>query len=352
MKIPDENFQTNKVGVRLNGDFDNGGSSRDWFISAVVSTENDLIRTDISIAPPPESGGGLKYVLKKSSDRITFWKCNKKGTSSYSIPSSGKLITTSDTLWAEWSQNVHGTCNFSLEAIEVQTGKVIAKREFDYRSFKSVTAAFVGENEQAGNPTVSSGVNDWVIQELLNGYDVWVFDDGYDVFTTASSDCTNWGEGNALNVVANAINNQGITDVAIIGYSHGGGSAYNLAWRMFYDGGTSDSYLYWYPPQVINNPYNLVFTSYIDAVPNSHSLNGIEADSLEVRPYGSLYHLNQYETNSWVGGCSIPTSDENIDRSIIDGGVVYHSGGGETGIDTNSVIQNHLKVRFEQHVSR
>ena len=88
----------------------------------------------------------------------------------------------------------------------------------------------------------------------------------------------------------------------------------------------------------------------IDAVPNDYYTNGLLGVSLDVRPLGSLFHTNQYQTNSWVSGCSVSGSDDNIDRSYLPG--IGHSGGGETGMDTNSVVQNFLTMRFHQRVDK
>jgi hypothetical protein len=234
--------------------------------------------------------------------------------------------------------------------ISTSTGKELFTEELVYRPFNSFTVAFVGENENAGDPVQAPGVNNWVIQELLNGYDVHVYDDGYDMYGNPTVDCSKWGEGNAFNEVANAINNQGIASIAILGYSHGGGSTYNLAWRMFYDGKKSNSVFYQNLPRLIFKNYTLTFTSYIDAVPNAFSLNGGLGDSLEERPVGSRFHTNQYETNSrFVQGCSVPGSDDDIDCSSLG---VEHSGGGELGIDTNSIVQEFLTTRFHQKIKK
>jgi hypothetical protein len=232
-------------------------------------------------------------------------------------------------------------CTLTLSVINTSTGK-----ELVYRPFKSITAAFVGENETAGNPVKSPGVNNWVIQELLNGYDVHVYDDGYDMYGNPTVDCSKWGEGNALNEVANAINNQGIASIAILGYSHGGGTVYNLAWRMFYDGSTSDNPVYRSPPKKIQKPYNIVFTSYIDAVTNSNSINFFAENR---KPLNTGFHLNQYQLNISPHGCSIPSSDDNLNRSGL--GVV-HSADGATSIDENPIVMGLLKERFEQKVVR
>jgi hypothetical protein len=145
MEIPVDKYTANKVGIRLNGDYDNGGVARDWAISSIIPSEKDLIRTDIMITPSPSNG--LKFIIRKGSDNVTFWRSAQKGGIPYSISSSGRSISANGTLWAEWSQNSHGVCPFVLEAIEERNGQVIIKSELTYRSFTSMVVAFVGENQ-------------------------------------------------------------------------------------------------------------------------------------------------------------------------------------------------------------
>jgi hypothetical protein len=262
MPIPEKNWKETKVGIRRNGDYDSGSTTvRDWEISNPIIGENDLIRTDIDMTPV----SGIQYVLKKSSTDVVMWSSSQKGGSQYVVSTTGTTITSDRTLWAEYTNLGNNKCTLTLSVINTSTGKELFTEELVYRPFKSITAAFVGETQQAGDAKNSPAVNTWVIQELLNGYDVHVWDDGHDWFQ--SDDCDEWGNGPALDEIANAINNRGVTNVALLGYSHGGGTVYNLSKRLYYDG----SSCIWYENKVtfsdmIHNPYQLVFTSYIDAV--------------------------------------------------------------------------------------
>jgi hypothetical protein len=276
-----------------------------------------------------------------------MWTSSQKGGSQYVISATGTAITSDETLWAEYTNFGESTCTLTLEVIDTTSGNELFTEELIYRPFNSVTIAFVGENQQAGDPSYSPGVNDWVIQELLNGYDVHVYDDGYDLSTTG--DCNKYGEGVAFDEIYNAINNRGVTNVAILGYSHGGGSVYNLAWRMYYDGGTTGNPAYMFPPQKIQNPYNIVFTSYIDAVTNSNSINFY---SEERRPLNSGFHLNQYQTNGWtyqssyVSGCPTigGTSSNTINIAYTD---LLHD-----TIDEDLRVHSQLTTYFESIVTR
>ena len=141
-------------------------------------------------------------------------------------------------------------------------------------------------------------------------------------------------------VSSNAVNYQGVSSVALVGYSHGGGTVYNLAYRMYYDGQNGNL-------QKITNSYDLDFTSYIDAISNSSNANPLALDEL---PLGTQFHVNQYETNSRIDGCSIPESDVNIDRTGLD---LEHSNDDPTiSIDTNVLVQTTLTVYYLTHVER
>lgn len=294
--------------------------------------------------PPPAPG--LKYLLKQDADRVSFWQSSQKGGTPLVVSATGQVVTTLFTmLWAEWRDTNHGTCGFTLAAIEERTGETIIEKAFDYRSFTSVTCAFVGEFQTAGNHQISPGINDWVIEELLNGYDAHVWDDGFDMASMSFGfygDCNKFGEGATFDEICNAINNRGVNTVALAGYSHGGGSVYNQTWRMFFDGGTSNNWNYWYPPQAINRPYSLVFTGYLDAVTDSNSANFFAEDR---RPLGSQYHTNQYQRlwfTTFRGTFS--NGDEDHDRSYL--------GVGHSTFSTSPVVLNHHRLWYRARVER
>jgi hypothetical protein len=291
MPIPEKNWKENGVGIRRNGDYDNGSTTvRDWAISNPITGEDDLIRTDIDIT----SVSGISYVLKKSSTDVTMWASSQKGGSQYVVSATGTTITSGGTLWAEYTNFGDDEYTLTLSVIYTSTGIELFTEELVYHPFNSVTVAFVGENQQAGDPNYSPGVNDWVIQELLNGYDIHVFDDGHDWFQ--SDDCNEWGEGPALNEIANAINNRNVTKIALLGYSHGGGTVYNLSKRLYYDGTSC----IWYGDvitfsDIIHNAYELIYTSYIDAIRNDKWSRMLPELN---RPINTSYHVNQYQQNT------------------------------------------------------
>jgi hypothetical protein len=144
------------------------------------------------------------------------------------------------------------------------------------------------------------------------------------------------GEGVVLDEIRNSINYQGYNEVAIFGYSHGGGSVYDLASAIeFYSGIFVD------PDFRIIEPFSIVFTSYIDAITNE------TAFAENRRPPLSQYHQNQYQTN--VGFQGGPTTnleflDEEEERSS--------PGQSHGTIDDDPVVLDFLKLRLRQLVTR
>jgi hypothetical protein len=172
---------------------------------------------------------------------------------------------------------------------------------------------------------------------------------------SAITNCNIFGEGNALNEIANAINNRGVTKIALLGYSHGGGTVYNLSKRLYYDG----TNCIWYGDvitfsDIIHNSYELIYTSYIDAIRNdkwSRMLPEIN------RPIDTSYHVNQYQQNTSYpilgdlnGEASSPLGDIDEDRSSWldpDGNQLTHS-----TIDDSVQIKDVITNTFEEKVPR
>lgn len=148
----------------------------------------------------------------------------------------------------------------------------------------------------------------YMAQDLYKeGYDVYVFEDTAVTYP--------WGPGNlwggegtgaALDTVANAINNQGVMNVAIFGHSHGGAATYWLA-RGLANARTASTL----------GAYALQFTGYVDTVRRG-LVSSLLVEPEIRRPWNTGYHFNQFQLNSFVQGASMGTeADENQNRSIL-----------------------------------
>ena len=84
--------------------------------------------------------------------------------------------------------------------------------------------------------------------DYLSFVGVWMYGASWD-------EADEWGRGPAYDTIVNAVNNHGQSKVALVVYSHGGGTVYNVAWRL--NNNYQDS-----KGNTINKPFELVFTSY------------------------------------------------------------------------------------------
>jgi len=92
----------------------------------------------------------------------------------------------------------------------------------------------------------------------------------------------NIGRGAAYNEVINAVNHRRVISLAVYGHSWGGGATYDLINRLTTDAGAG----------LIQNPFDIPYTAYIDAV--QHSLAAIGAAETR-RPPSSQFHVNYYQ---------------------------------------------------------
>lgn len=127
------------------------------------------------------------------------------------------------------------------------------------------------------------------------------------------------------------------SQIAIFGYSHGGGTVYNVAWRIHNNFADTNG-------KTFEKPHTLVFMSYVDAVKNRFY---IDMSGENLRPLGSAFHTSQYQENNYFvdGAHANGDADDDIDRSNIVG--INHN-----NIDDNEIVRDFLKTRFKQKVSR
>jgi len=125
-----------------------------------------------------------------------------------------------------------------------------------------------------------------------------------------------------------AINQRYVSRVALIGYSHGGGEVYDLSAAM--------SNSQW--AGFFTSPYSVIFPSYIDAI--GQPLLG----SVNLRPVGSVYHVNQYQQNSLILQGDSNNGNVDVDRSIL--GLTH------TSIDDSPAVLGILTRYFRKKVVR
>ncbi len=341
MPIDEADWTQHNVGIRRNNDYDSytgGDLIPDSSVSSASAKEDDLIRVFVDI---DETIPGLTYSVQRNSSYLKFWKSFSKSGGEYNFINGECSLTTDSNLWAEYTTTGDSNYTLTLVVRESSTDTVLATKPMIFRPFNSITCAFVGEFQDPGNPIEDPGINDWVIDQLKIGYDVHVWDDGFDYITfNPIHDCNPDGSGNTFDEIKNAVNNRGVTEVAIIGFSHGGGSVYNLCSYLDADL-TSDA-------SEITEAYSLVFTSYIDAVQNNFPFNPLTENR---RPINSLFHLNQYQPNWFtVYGITILGGGEIAEGDGVNTLNLRHDNLTHTTIDNDEDVQAVLTDNFHSYV--
>jgi hypothetical protein len=334
--VPEAKEETPGVGIRLNGDDDNGNNIPDRLEAPPyngVNGENDLIKVQVTKSTFP----GIKYVLKRNNANINVWRnANRSGvllvgqTNSidFSVFASGNPI------YVEWvTPNVAGTsATLTLEARTTTNDKLVFWDTIKFVPFQSIVIVFGGDDQTPSDP-VSEPKNFGMFQTAIDlyreGYDVRMYKEGRldDVTPTTAANYPN----PILNDVRNAIQKHGQTNVAIMGYSHGGGQTYNLA-----------HFLNRHRASI--GTFTIVFTSYIDAIQK-------EWNSAETRlPPGSQFHVNQYQRNTntlqegYLNGNKVPGAAVEVDQGKMKPWIRHET------IDDQKVVIDLLKQWFVDKV--
>ncbi|MBW3539809.1 MAG: hypothetical protein KY476_06025 [Planctomycetes bacterium] len=242
------------VGIRRNGDDDNDDGVGDYLATTqAVGNENDLIEVQLSM-PPSQ---GITYVLERSSRSINVWphftKAMPSGT--YLTPETGDSVEISrrtehgtPTLWIEWASMAASDkqAQLRLHVRDAVQGHNVYSTALTFRPFLSTAIFLGGENQDPSDPIPTEhagnyGLFQTAIEEYRNGYDVHMFNEDHVAAT---------GAGAAFEEVVSAIRDRVVTEVAIVGYSHGAGSTYHLSRALSGN-------------RHILPPFQLVFSSYI-----------------------------------------------------------------------------------------
>jgi hypothetical protein len=165
-----------------------------------------------------------------------------------------------------------GIGDVTLEARNSSGGVVTSKLAHFY-AFSGIVIALGGESQVPGDPPLEPGNHgtfQLAIQLYRLGYDVHMYDED-----VVAAD----GSGAAYNEVVRAIQRREVSQVAILGYSHGGGSTVDMAIRL-------------------NNnragigAFDIAYTAYVDAIRNNSDIDVATETEL---PPTTQFHANYYE---------------------------------------------------------
>lgn len=317
------------VGIRRNGDGDVDPKDE----NGNPIGEDDLIRVDLDVgngpAPWPPPGVGRK--VGRSSALIDVW-VNDNRTGAILTGAIGDLADVpagSQTVYVDWPSSVDGAPTFEFSVWDTLHNNKALWDEVVFKPFKSIVIIFVGELEDPTDPP-QNGTSTFAVEEYQkSGLDVHLFDE---------NDVAENGSGPPYNEIVTAIKDRGVKNVAIMGYSHGGGSTYHLATRLEKDR----------PGLVMmGHSFDIGFTSYIDAIVNDDETPTASEIRRPCTPAVCKFHLNQYQRN-------LPPVGLRGDRTTLNGGADEEEDRTTTTnhltIDDNGAVHDELREWLREKV--
>jgi cysteine-rich repeat protein len=273
------------VGIRANGDDDDGNGMADWNDTS-VPTDNDLIEITLTVSPAP-APAGYEYALVRGNADLRVW--TNQGKVFPVLDGNDELVLSfaspTKTLWVE---NAGGAATLRLEARRAGGGETVAADEADFFPFTSILIALGGESQTPSDPP-SGNYGTFGMARTLYGM-------GYDIHMYNEDTIGGDGAGIPYDEVVGAVRDRGVNAVAIFGYSHGGGSTYDMADRLDVNRGSIGSFA-------------IAYTAYVDGIRNSSDINILS----ETRRPPSAYHVNYYQRNElFIRGDSVPGAEVNV----------------------------------------
>lgn len=266
--VPDNLEESPGAGIRVNGDDDDEDSTADNGDSSVAG-ENDLIEVLLEVSEVNPPTNIVEYVLIRSSTNIVVWENLTKGTAILDTGTETNITfsTAQKTVWVECV--AAGSADLEIKVRRISDSQVLSEDKIHFYPFTSIVIALGGEGQE--NPSDPADPNHGVFQ--LAGD---LYRQGYDVHMYDEDNVGNDGDGPVYDEVVSAIQERTVTNVAIYGYSHGGGSTHDLAERLDDNRGTIGT-------------FTNSFTAYIDGVAQPLAFQENR------RPPASGYHVNYYQ---------------------------------------------------------
>ncbi len=285
-EIPESEEVEPGIGIRRNGDDDNGSKVPDRD-EMFIENENDLVEFTWSAKPI----AGVTYQLDRSNDKIRVFDRENKSkpllddSTTSAIDLAGQ--TEDDELWAEWPGDGSGSSDVIMQVVDSRYGRVVDRASTEklrFSPFDSLVIVIGGRKQYPADPIndPSHGIFRLAIDLYRReGYDVRMYQEKDDVKGNAA-------KGAAIKEIRNAVNDRGVQNIAMIGYSQGGGSVYDLSDRISREVGGAESQF--------NNEFSLVFTAYVDAVTDNDTPGDLTFIPERRRPVSTEFHINQYQT--------------------------------------------------------
>ena len=316
--IPHAEEQNPGVGIRINGDDDNANGIADQN-EQFVTGENDLIEVELGVSELTPSG--VEYILRRTASNIKVWESPTKDIAILDDEDEATVVfsTLTRSIWVE--NPTGGSASLEFEARSTTDGVIVVGDEIYFFAFTSLVIGLHGELQFPTDPIY--GPNEGVSVLAIE-----LYEEGYDSHMYMENEVASDGSGSVYEEIVSAVNNRGVTQIAIYCFSHGCGSTFDLSEKLDANKGSIGS-------------FDISFTAYIDGVEND---SDVDLDP-EIRlPIGTGYHMNYYQSSFlwWIWGASIPEAD--VDEEVY----------GVTHITiTNDVdVQNAIHDELVSRVSR
>ncbi|MDE0930439.1 MAG: hypothetical protein OSA77_07120, partial [Halioglobus sp.] len=108
------------------------------------------------------------------------------------------------------------------------------------------------------------------------------------------------GSGVVYDEIVDAVQNRGVTSLGLYGFSHGGGSVYDLAERL-------------YTNKASIGDFEIDFTGYIDSIEND---SDVDLDAEIRRPIDTKYHVNYYQHWGFIPPWGYPVAGADVDVNV------------------------------------
>jgi len=254
VEVPNNVKGSPGVGIRMNG------PNKDTNLVKVN------IRTDLRCLI------GEKILIARSNDNIKVWRKTDTGGKVAILDANNEQVLdlrkNTIEVWVEWVEMNPVDLEADPTLLEIllrpNTGSDVRADTIRFYPFKSIIVAYGGEN-QTFNDVPLPGMFVLATDLYEAGYDVHAYDE--DVGTKPG----------VYDEVVEAIQLRGVKQIAIYGFSHGGGNTHDLAKKLDDNRGAIGT-------------FTIVYTGYVDAI--AQPLGRGE----QRRPPASQYHVNYYQT--------------------------------------------------------
>lgn len=294
---------------------------------------NNLIQVHLE-AHPIVTDSRVEYVLRRSGPDIRVWPNREKSSPAWLDDADQRQIdesalTNGIDIFVE--STAPGSADLVLEVRKLFDGKVLGSAAIRLKAFASLVVVLGGEFQHPEKYEPSNGA-------LCSSTGCGIFDlgyflysDGYDAMIFDEDDVEDLsGKGRVFDSIKDAVENRGVNDIAIIGYSHGGGATFFLSVALF--------------SQNLGGTFSLAFTAYVDAVRSGTLVPEI------YRPILSQYHLNIFQAHLPLHGAETLTLSAQFTENVPVNDKNWGTDLAHTSIDDDPNVAAEIVNALRKHV--